>query len=52
MQGGATRAQAEDYVHKSEALLREAMKEAGDVLRAGLKQIISASESAFHIITF
>lgn len=36
---GVTRAQAEEYVHKSEALLREAMKEAGDVLREAVKVI-------------
>ncbi|KAJ6625491.1 hypothetical protein B0H10DRAFT_2001544 [Mycena sp. CBHHK59/15] len=36
---GVTRAQAEEYVHKSEALLREAMKEAGEVLRDAVKVI-------------
>ncbi|KAG6378221.1 hypothetical protein JVT61DRAFT_13920 [Boletus reticuloceps] len=36
---GVTRAQAEEYVHKSEALLREVMKEAGDVLREAVKVI-------------
>ena len=34
-----TRTQAEEYVHKSEALLREAMKEAGEVLRDAVKII-------------
>jgi hypothetical protein len=34
---GVTRTQAEEYVHKSEALLREAMKEAGEVLRDAVK---------------
>lgn len=36
---GVTRAQAEEYVHKSEALLREAVKEAGDVLRDAVKVV-------------
>jgi hypothetical protein len=36
---GVTRTQAEEYVHKSEALLREAMKEAGEVLRDAVKII-------------
>ncbi|KAH7888462.1 hypothetical protein F5I97DRAFT_2054997 [Phlebopus sp. FC_14] len=36
---GVTRAQAEEYVHKSEAMLREAMKEAGEVLRDAVKVI-------------
>ncbi|KAH7920782.1 hypothetical protein BV22DRAFT_1073397 [Leucogyrophana mollusca] len=36
---GVTRAQAEEYVHKSESLLREAMKEAGEVLRDAVKVI-------------
>ncbi|KIJ19051.1 hypothetical protein PAXINDRAFT_109569 [Paxillus involutus ATCC 200175] len=36
---GVTRAQAEEYVHKSEAMLREAMKEAGEVLREAVKVI-------------
>ncbi|KAH0827466.1 hypothetical protein J3R83DRAFT_4156 [Lanmaoa asiatica] len=36
---GVTRAQAEEYVHKSEALLREAMKEAGDVLWEAVRVI-------------
>jgi len=36
---GVTRAQAEEYVHKSEHLLREAMKEAGEVLRDAVKVI-------------
>lgn len=34
---GVTRTQAEEYAHKSEALLREAMKEAGEVLRDAVK---------------
>ncbi|KIK67262.1 hypothetical protein GYMLUDRAFT_37344 [Collybiopsis luxurians FD-317 M1] len=34
---GVTRAQAEEYVHKSEALLRDAMREAGEVLRDAVK---------------
>lgn len=36
---GVTRVQAEGYVHKSEALIREAMKEAGEVLREAVKII-------------
>ncbi|KAJ6587061.1 hypothetical protein DFH09DRAFT_1259982 [Mycena vulgaris] len=36
---GVTRTQAEEYVHKSEGLLREAMKEAGEVLRDAVKVI-------------
>jgi len=36
---GVTRAQAEEYVHKSEVLLREAVKEAGDVLRDAVKVV-------------
>ncbi|KAJ7076353.1 hypothetical protein B0H15DRAFT_864239 [Mycena belliarum] len=36
---GVTRVQAEEYVHKSEVLLREAMKEAGEVLRDAVKVI-------------
>lgn len=36
---GVTRAQAEEYVHKSEALLREAVKEAGEVLKDAVKVI-------------
>lgn len=36
---GVTRAQAEEYVHKSEALLREAYKEAGEVLKDAVKVI-------------
>ena len=36
---GVTRAQAEEYVHKSEAVLREAMKEASDVIRDAVKVI-------------
>lgn len=34
---GVTVAQAEEYAHKSEALLREAVKEAGEVLREAVK---------------
>ncbi|KAF8161230.1 hypothetical protein B0H34DRAFT_673223 [Crassisporium funariophilum] len=34
---GVTLAQAEEYVHKSETLLREAVKEAGEVLRDAVK---------------
>ncbi|KAJ7217909.1 hypothetical protein GGX14DRAFT_438834 [Mycena pura] len=36
---GVTRVQAEEYVHKSEAMLREAVKEAGEVLRDAVKVI-------------
>ncbi|EGN99850.1 hypothetical protein SERLA73DRAFT_180097 [Serpula lacrymans var. lacrymans S7.3] len=36
---GVTRAQAEEYVHKSELLLKDAIKEAGDVLRDAVKVI-------------
>ncbi|KAJ7780517.1 hypothetical protein DFH07DRAFT_909944 [Mycena maculata] len=36
---GVTRIQAEEYVYKSEALLREAIKEAGEVLRDAVKVI-------------
>ncbi|KAF8894001.1 hypothetical protein BD779DRAFT_1435664 [Infundibulicybe gibba] len=36
---GVTRAQAEEYAHKSEALLREAVKEAGEVLRDAVKVV-------------
>jgi hypothetical protein len=36
---GVTRAQAEEYVHKSEALLREAVKEAQEVLKDAVKVI-------------
>jgi hypothetical protein len=36
---GVTRAQAEEYVHKSEALLREAVKEAGEVLKDVVKVV-------------
>ncbi|KAG1730759.1 hypothetical protein EDB19DRAFT_1929394 [Suillus lakei] len=36
---GVTRAQAEEYVHKSEHLLREAMKEASEALRDAVKVI-------------
>lgn len=36
---GITRSQAEEYVHKSEAMLRDAMKEAGEVLRDAVKVV-------------
>lgn len=36
---GVTRAQAEEYVLKSETLIRDAMKEAGEVLRDAVKVI-------------
>ena len=36
---GVTRAQAEEYVSKSEVLIRDAMKEAGEVLRDAVKVI-------------
>ena len=36
---GVTRAQAEEYVHKSEALLRETVKEAQEVLKDAVKVI-------------
>ncbi|KAJ7924957.1 hypothetical protein B0H13DRAFT_1976871, partial [Mycena leptocephala] len=36
---GVTLAQAEEYVHKSEALLKEAMKEAGEVFRDAVKVV-------------
>lgn len=36
---GVTFAQAEEYAHKSEALLREAVKEAGEALREAVKVI-------------
>ncbi|KAF5380547.1 hypothetical protein D9615_004539 [Tricholomella constricta] len=42
---GVTRAQAEEYAHKSEALLREAVKEAGEVLRDAVK-ILPPEEEA------
>ncbi|CAK5281594.1 unnamed protein product [Mycena citricolor] len=41
---GVTRAQAEEYVQKSEALLKEAVKEAGDVLRDAVK-VVPPSDS-------
>ncbi|KAF8622706.1 hypothetical protein AX15_006797 [Amanita polypyramis BW_CC] len=47
---GLTRAQAEEYVHKSESLLREAVKEAGVVLREAVKIVppeeVASSSSA------
>jgi hypothetical protein len=36
---GVTKAQAEEYFHKSEALLREAVKEAGEVLKDAVKVV-------------
>jgi len=36
---GVTRAQAEEYVHKSEDLLREAVKEAGDFFKDAVKVV-------------
>jgi len=36
---GVTRAQAEEYVHRSEGLLKDAMREAGEVLRDAVKVI-------------
>ena len=36
---GVTRAQAEEYVHRSEVLLKDAMREAGEVLREAVKVI-------------
>ncbi|PFH50887.1 hypothetical protein AMATHDRAFT_75281 [Amanita thiersii Skay4041] len=36
---GITRAQAEEYVHKSEALLKEAVREAGEVLKDAVKVV-------------
>lgn len=36
---GVTRAQAEEYYYKSEALLREAVKEAGEVLKDAVKVV-------------
>jgi hypothetical protein len=48
---GLTRAQAEEYVHKSESLLREAVKEAGVALREAVKIVppeedVASSSSA------
>lgn len=43
---GVTRAQAEEYVHKSENILREAMREAGEVLRDAVKVIPPEEASA------
>ncbi|KAG5648557.1 hypothetical protein DXG03_003168 [Asterophora parasitica] len=42
---GVTRAQAEEYVHKTDELLREAVKEAGEVLRDAVK-ILPPEETA------
>lgn len=36
---GVTRAQAEEYMHKSEAIIRDVVKEAGDVLRDAVKVV-------------
>jgi len=36
---GVTRAQAEEYVHKSEVIFREAVREAGEVIRDAVKVI-------------
>ena len=36
---GVTMTQAEEYLHKSEALFKEAMKEAGEVLREAVKVV-------------
>jgi hypothetical protein len=48
---GVTRAQAEEYVHKSEALLRDVMKEAGEVLREAVKVIPpEASSTNVHAV--
>ncbi|KAG6842147.1 hypothetical protein C0991_001640 [Blastosporella zonata] len=41
---GVTRAQAEEYAHKSEVLIRDAVKEAGEVLRDAVK-ILPPEES-------
>ncbi|KAF9222700.1 hypothetical protein BS17DRAFT_707797 [Gyrodon lividus] len=46
---GVTRAQAEEYVHKSEAMLREAMKDAGEVLREAVK-VIPPEEAASGVV--
>jgi len=43
---GVTLAQAEEYAHKSEALLREAVKEAGEVLRDAVKVLPPDSQAA------
>ncbi len=47
---GVTRAQAEEYVHKSEALLREAVKEAGEVLKDAVKVIPPEDPSSSGLI--
>jgi len=47
---GLTRAQAEEYVHKSESLLREAVREAGVAIREAVKIVppeeVASSSSA------
>ncbi|EKM81068.1 hypothetical protein AGABI1DRAFT_119598 [Agaricus bisporus var. burnettii JB137-S8] len=43
---GVTRAQAEEYAHKSEALLREAVKEAQEVFKDAVKVIPPEGSSA------
>lgn len=43
---GVTLAQAEEYAHRSEVLLRDAMKEAGEVLRDAVKVIPPEEEGA------
>lgn len=47
---GVTLAQAEEYAHKSESLLREAMKEAGEVFRDAVK-VIPPEEEMTHNAT-
>ncbi|KAF8806469.1 hypothetical protein BYT27DRAFT_7293704 [Phlegmacium glaucopus] len=51
---GVTRAQAEEYVLKSEVLIRDAMKEASEVLRDAVKVIppdqVGSSESGSGVI--
>jgi len=42
---GVTMTQAEEYMHKSEALFKEAMKEAGEVLREAVK-VVPPEEAA------
>ncbi|THV02394.1 hypothetical protein K435DRAFT_775592, partial [Dendrothele bispora CBS 962.96] len=43
---GVTRTQAEEYVHKSEALLREAVREASEVLKDAVKVIPPESSTS------
>ena len=47
---GVTRAQAEEYFYKSEALLREAVKEAGEVLKDAVKVVPPEEGSAGGIV--